>query len=116
MIRFLANRARGARRDQKGFTLIELLIVIVILGILAAIVVFSVRGIQNRGDHAACQADVATTETAIEAYYAKKSAWPNSLAVLYAPGADQFLRSAPAYVLPADYDNTTGAVSTTCPA
>ena len=41
-------------RQEEGFTLIELLIVIIILGVLAAIVVFSVSGITNKGSSAAC--------------------------------------------------------------
>ena len=41
---------------DKGFTLVELLIVIVILGILATIVVFAVRGITDKGQKSACAA------------------------------------------------------------
>lgn len=57
--------------NDEGFTLIELLIVIVILGILATVVVFSVRGITDQGQDNACSADVRTMEVAVEAYYAK---------------------------------------------
>ena len=57
-------------KDQ-GFTLVELLIVIVILGILATIVVFAVRGITDKGKTSACQADYKTLEVAIEAYSAQ---------------------------------------------
>ncbi|MER7950619.1 prepilin-type N-terminal cleavage/methylation domain-containing protein [Streptomyces sp. NPDC096079] len=53
-----------------GFTLIELLVVIVILGVLSAIVVFSVRGLNDKGQGEACKADRATIETAEEAYFA----------------------------------------------
>ena len=35
--------------QDKGFTLVELLIVIVILGILATVTVFAVRGITDKG-------------------------------------------------------------------
>ena len=43
-------------KDQ-GFTLVELLIVIVILGILATIVVFAVRGITDQGQAVVLQGD-----------------------------------------------------------
>jgi prepilin-type N-terminal cleavage/methylation domain-containing protein len=69
----LRNRLDAGRQD--GFTLIELLIVIVILGILAAIVVFAVGGISNRGQDAACQADKKTLEVAEEANFAQKGAY-----------------------------------------
>ncbi|MFJ7960299.1 prepilin-type N-terminal cleavage/methylation domain-containing protein [Streptomyces sp. NPDC096319] len=58
-------------RRQDGFTLIELLVTIVILGVLAAIVVFSVRGIGDKGRKNAVAADAATLRTAEEAYCAK---------------------------------------------
>jgi prepilin-type N-terminal cleavage/methylation domain-containing protein len=58
-------------KKDKGFTLIELLIVIVILGILATVVVFAVRGITDKGQDSACQADNQTLSVAVEAYYAQ---------------------------------------------
>ena len=65
------DRSLLRRRVDAGFTLIELLIVIVILGILAAIVVFSVTGITSKGDTAACKSQVATIDTAFEANVAQ---------------------------------------------
>src|SRR2546427_6911096 len=67
------NRIRRAVRGDEGFTLIELLIVIVILGVLAAIVVFAVTGINNKGTTAACQAEKTTLTAAEEANYAKSA-------------------------------------------
>ena len=57
------------KRD-KGFTLVELLIVIVILGILATVTVFAVRGITDRGQTSACDTEKKTLQTAVEAYFA----------------------------------------------
>jgi prepilin-type N-terminal cleavage/methylation domain-containing protein len=57
-------------KQDKGFTLVELLIVIVILGILATVTVFAVRGITDQGQENACDVERRTIETAIEAYYA----------------------------------------------
>ncbi len=58
-------------KQDKGFTLVELLIVIVILGILATVTVFAVRGITDQGQENACEAEQRALETAVEAYYAQ---------------------------------------------
>ena len=63
---------RDVRNNDEGFSLIELLIVIVILGILATVVVFSVRGVTDRGQDAACAQDARTLATAVEAYFAQE--------------------------------------------
>lgn len=72
MLSSAVNRARAARSNDKGFTLIELLIVIIILGVLAGIVVFSVSGITDRGKTNACETTKKTIETAYEAYIANQ--------------------------------------------
>jgi prepilin-type N-terminal cleavage/methylation domain-containing protein len=58
-------------KQDKGFTLVELLIVIVILGILATVTVFAVRGITDRGQENACNVEARTIETAAESFYAE---------------------------------------------
>jgi general secretion pathway protein G len=57
-------------RDN-GFTLIEVLLVVMILGLLAAVVVFSVRGTTDRGENAACDTDARILATAAEAFFAE---------------------------------------------
>ncbi len=74
-------RAQQAN-DEKGFTLIELLVVIVILGILAAVVVFSVGGITDRGNKSACDATKKTLITASEAYRAQTGGYAANLQAL----------------------------------
>lgn len=61
------HSTRHQRRD--GFTLVELLIVIVILGILATVTVFAVRGITDKGQENAEGTDLNSLSTAVEAYW-----------------------------------------------
>jgi len=102
------------RRDNgeiDGFTLIELLIVIVVLGILAAVVIFALGGITGKSQLAACQADGATVSTALAAFHAQNpqvtpsqlqltattstkvlggpyiQSWPNATSYAYSLGA-----------------------------
>ena len=68
------KRLREHRADgeaEGGFTLIELLIVIVILGILAAIVVFALGGVTGKSNTAACQSDARTVGTGVAALEAE---------------------------------------------
>jgi general secretion pathway protein G len=64
----------GAASDD-GFTLVELLIVIIILGILVAIVMFSVSGFRDQSTTAASSTDHKTVVTAEAAYFAKHSCY-----------------------------------------
>ena len=75
-------KLRDDHKSDKGFTLIELLIVIIILGVLAAIVVFSVQGITDKGATNACKASVATVDTAAEALIANTPGTPPSIATI----------------------------------
>jgi prepilin-type N-terminal cleavage/methylation domain-containing protein len=87
-------RIKSARENESGFTLIELLIVIVILGVLSGIVVFSVAGITNNSALTACRADLNIVSVASEAYYAQQTppAYAASVAVLVTA---KLLKSAP---------------------
>jgi prepilin-type N-terminal cleavage/methylation domain-containing protein len=53
---------------EAGYTLVELLIVIVALGVLASVVVFSVRSARDDAEQSACQTDYRQLQTAWDSY------------------------------------------------
>ena len=75
------EESNSTKRDR-GFTLVELLIVIVILGVLATVTVFAVRGITNQSKTSACSADKKTLQVAIEAYVAQNGSVPLETALV----------------------------------
>jgi len=76
--REIQKRREERGSSERGFTLIELLIVIVVLGILAAIVIFSLTGVTGQSNRAACNADGKTIEIAADAYSAANGAYPTA--------------------------------------
>ena len=71
IVQTIKQKWAASHEDDGGFTLIELLVVIVIIGILSAVVVFSVAGISDKGNDSACKADYKTLTVAEEAHYAE---------------------------------------------
>ena len=61
---------------QKGFTIVELLIVVVVIGILAAIVTVAYTGISRNARDVSVQSDLKNFSKVVELYRVENSAYP----------------------------------------
>jgi general secretion pathway protein G len=66
------------RKNQDGFTLIEIMVVILILGLLATIVVQSLRGATDKAKRVKAQADIAEIKTGLDRYYLDSGSYPTT--------------------------------------
>lgn len=64
------------KRQQQGFTVIELIVVLVVIGILVSLIVFSYSGVRSRDRDALRQADIETLQSHLEVFYAEHSRYP----------------------------------------
>lgn len=64
------------KRKQTGFTIVELLIVIVVIGILAAITIVAYNGIQKRASDTRRHSDITIITKALELYYIDNGRYP----------------------------------------
>lgn len=80
--------------DERAFTLVELLLVIVVLGVLAAIVIFSLSGTSSQAAVAACRTDAKSVAVAVNAYRTQHDALPSALTDL-STGSSPYLQSLP---------------------
>jgi len=94
-----------AKRNEEGFTLIELLIVIIVLGILAAIVVFAVGNTRSDAVESSCRTNFKSIQLSAEAVMTKLG-HPGTQADLSTPASGGLFKNAAAYPTSSDYTLT----------
>jgi general secretion pathway protein G len=78
-----------AKQKQTGFTIVELLIVIVVIGILAAITIVAFNGIQNRANNLKVVSIVESYVTALRTYAVDHGSYPTMTSCLGTGYQDQ---------------------------
>lgn len=73
-----SNNKQSLRQKMAGFTIVELVVVIIVMGILAAIVVALYEGIGTRAYDVSIQSDLENAKTDLELFYKKSSQYPNT--------------------------------------
>jgi prepilin-type N-terminal cleavage/methylation domain-containing protein len=66
------------KQRHAGFTIVELLIVIVVIGILAAITIVAYNGIRHRSNIAKSQSDLKGMQRLLALYHADNGSYPNT--------------------------------------
>ena len=74
----MKSQPRRRQSNQDGFTLIEIMVVILILGLLATIVVQSLRGATDKAKRVKAQADISEIKTGLDRYYLDTGSYPSS--------------------------------------
>jgi prepilin-type N-terminal cleavage/methylation domain-containing protein len=85
-LRSRSDRSQSSRLAPSGFTIVELLIVIVVIGILAAITIVAYNGIQARANAVTLQADLSNAAKKLKLYQVDYGYYPTSIdAVTHCP-------------------------------
>ncbi|HEX3629298.1 MAG TPA: type II secretion system protein [Candidatus Dormibacteraeota bacterium] len=106
LLALLKDARHRSQRGQHGFTLVELLVVIAILGVLAAIVLFNISGVNANAACNGMKTDGATIQGAADLYWNSYQVYP------VGTNNPASLPSTPASV-PAGFDVAAPAAGTT---
>ena len=92
-------------KNERGYTIMELLVVIVIIGVLAAIGVPAYNNMTTRARKTACDANKRTIATAVGMYYADHEKYPADGAApstLVDPADNLYIENVATLVCPTD--------------
>jgi len=91
--------------SKRAFTLVEVILVVVIVGILAAIVIPRITYTKVEAQKQACNANVSALNAQIELYHVKEEDWPASLTTLV---TDDYIDAVPVCPFGTAYVYSTG--------
>src|SRR5215813_5092229 len=74
----LSEVSRATRRGARGFTLIEIMVVVIIIGLLAAVIVPQVMNRVDEARMTKAKADIQSLETALTMYRLDNSKYPTT--------------------------------------
>ena len=74
----LKRTLRPAAVVRRGFSLIEVMIVVVIIGLLAAVVTYATSGYLSRAKRERARADIATYSGAVDGYFLANGRYPDN--------------------------------------
>jgi len=83
------NSIKTNLRSEKGFTIVELLIVIVVIGILAAITIVSFNGVTSKANATSAKSAASSAIKKAEAYNAEVGSYPTAPSQLTSATSDK---------------------------
>jgi prepilin-type N-terminal cleavage/methylation domain-containing protein len=85
----MSLKSKLTNKSQSGFTIVELLIVIVVIGILAAITIVAYNGVTARANTTSAQAAAGSALKKAEAYNVEEAGYPATPAALTGAAASE---------------------------